>query len=568
MSRKISGLGLLATMLAANLAAQSWKGDEAVALQVQNSKGRPVVDARVVFTFQGVPGELGPDIVATDSRGRAVVGGLAPGPWQVEVAHAEYLSYIAMIDVRRGKKPLVSASFLEAGGRSLDPIKVKVTRGDKQAPSPVLEARRPPEPQPTPAPTTAEPVETASSESAAPRPRAPETVAVDRPEEAQEPHSIPPVAESPAPPEEPEAPIIEPAPVAEQQPEPPIVEPAPVAEQQPEPPIVEPAPVAEQQPEAPIVEPALAPVKKVEEPSSAPTEEAPPAPTPEPRPTPAPVPPPDEPTLEPIAQEPAPSGAPIQPTPEPPIEIPIEAGAPSTPPPTPPVEAPLPSPQEALPEPRPAVAPPPVAAVAAEPPPVNPGARVTSRSAGNCSDCSSAEWTLEVAQPVPARRPDSVGVCTSEIASAAQAAMAALSTSIQLELAAFIGPVADGSAQAAVERAEPDLISPFDDQLAPFVGGRGPCQLIGLVLPKGLRFSRVTYAASDAQGGGSCLPGQKCEIGEAEWILGARVERGPSATIVWALFENGSTERGRLATLKAYYRPPNASWQPRLPAAD
>jgi hypothetical protein len=146
--------------------------------------------------------------------------------------------------------------------------------------------------------------------------------------------------------------------------------------------------------------------------------------------------------------------------------------------------------------------------------------------------------------------------------------MQGLSTSIQLELDGFIGPVANGSPQEAIRRVEPDLAAAFGDELAAFTGGRSPCQIIGLVLPKAVRFSRVQLAAGDQEAVSACAPGQTCAIGDAAWLGSARVERGPSATVVYGLFENRSADRGRRAILTAYYRPPNANWKPRLPAAD
>ena len=92
MKEKIGNLWILLTLLASLLPSQTWRGDEAVAVQVNDSKGRSVTNARVVFTFQGIPGETGPDVVATNDNGRAVLADLVPGPWQVEVSHPDYLS--------------------------------------------------------------------------------------------------------------------------------------------------------------------------------------------------------------------------------------------------------------------------------------------------------------------------------------------------------------------------------------------------------------------------------------------------------------------------------------------
>jgi len=146
--------------------------------------------------------------------------------------------------------------------------------------------------------------------------------------------------------------------------------------------------------------------------------------------------------------------------------------------------------------------------------------------------------------------------------------MQGLSTSIQLELDSFIGPVADGTSQEAIRRVEADLALPFAGELTTFTGGRSPCQIVGLVLPKTVRFSRISLAASDRENAGNCPPGQTCSIGDAAWLGSAMMERGPSATVVYGLFENRSTAKGRRAILTAYYRPPNSNWKPRLPASN
>jgi hypothetical protein len=172
---------------------------------------------------------------------------------------------------------------------------------------------------------------------------------------------------------------------------------------------------------------------------------------------------------------------------------------------------------------------------------------------------------MTVSQPVAASAADAPGRCGPEVVAAAQPAMIALSSSIQLELGSFIGPVADGSGDEAVERAEADLASPLEGELASFVRGASPCQVVAVVLPKRLRFSRAQLAASDREGRGACAAGQECRIGRARWVSGPQVESGPSTSVVWGVFHNLATDRARLAHLTVYFRPPDANWEPRLP---
>ena len=575
MNRKISTLWVILGFLSSLTLAQGWRGGEAIALQVNDAKGRPVPDARVALTFQGIQGELGPDIVATDAKGRAVIAELKPGPWQVEVVHPEYLSFIAMVDVRRGKKPLISASFLEAGGRSLNPLKVKISKGDERQASPVLEARA----------TPAEPEAT--------------VVQTESPPPVQ-------VAQTPAPPTETREPSPEPAEAVElEESESPAASPAvPMAAQE----VVEEVAPAESRPAlepgqqdevAPGVEavPAAAVAAvtaQAPEPEAEPTAAAPVTPTEAaatesegtsispPAPAPAPIEPVED-MDQPVARQP--TEVPLTEVEPEAVELPVpsQVDAPAAaevieevseideppvqPEPAPErVAEPVAEPSGAIPE--AILTAPPAVAVAALPAPADPGLRITSNADGSCADCATAEWTLQVSTAVPAASSDSNGSCDPAILETARPAMRELASSIQLELQGFIGPIGNGSAQEAIRLAENDIAAPFQGPLAAFVGGTSPCQIVGLVLPREVRFSKVTYAASDQQGSGSCTPGQECTIGEAAWLGSARVERGPSSTVVYGLFENRSRERGRRAYMTAYYRPPNARWEPRLPAGE
>ena len=231
-----SVFSLLALAITSPVLAQSWYGSETIEIQANDSKGNPIAGARVLLSFQGGESQGSPPDVATNQKGRAVVTDLAPGSWQLEVKHPDYLSYVAVFDLRRGKKPAVTASFLEAGGGSLTPMRVKLSKGNPREaspPMPTREARAEPlEPLPAEPTTSAAEAEPPT----APRAGGPPTPDEPSPQRAE------PVEAEPRPEPEPETePATEPSttqPEAETRAEI-AVQPAPVEE-----PPTEPAPSA------------------------------------------------------------------------------------------------------------------------------------------------------------------------------------------------------------------------------------------------------------------------------------------------------------------------------------
>ncbi|MFL6195109.1 MAG: carboxypeptidase-like regulatory domain-containing protein [Thermoanaerobaculia bacterium] len=158
-------LALLLLMLAAPAAqAQLWRGPAAVEVRVED-RGAPVAGAELQLRFNGVDPKDGPPALATDSRGRANVSGLAPGSWQVEVRRDGFMTYLAEIEVREnGRLELVQATQLKVAGasRTLD---VKISKGrpapEARAAAPVRETppirETPPPARETPPPPRAEP---------------------------------------------------------------------------------------------------------------------------------------------------------------------------------------------------------------------------------------------------------------------------------------------------------------------------------------------------------------------------------------------------------------------------
>lgn len=597
--------GLLILAFTGPTWAQSWRGSEAIEVQASDSKGKPIVGARVVLTFQGGGSQSNPPEVATNQKGRAVVAGLAMGSWQVEVKHPDFLSYVAVFDLDRGKKPSINASFLEAGGRSLTPMKVKLSKGnprDASPPLPAQEARTqtPPSVEPdrpsteaAPAPPTTEApssepttdVETASQEVAEPQPQPETDVQVAARDET------PPATELPTEPEEssteePEMvklpePVLEPEQEELPEPEPTssaTVEPAASIAPAPEP-QAESTPEAETtdtEPDVPTDVPAETPTIAAEPPQPEPAEvtetttelrELTSAPTTDA--VPAPPKPADEQLTAEVAQVPE---APIERQPEPmpdqpadqlavPSEVADEAISPEpttaeVAPAVEEVEVESPPSQEAEAPFVGTVVPPRVPAPRSSIPDDTP--TISSYRDGSCSDCRTGEWAITTLQAIAAGS----AACPAGVSQAAREAADSLGNSTQLELSGFVGPAADGSDAEALAAVEPEISQAYEQTLAHYLGGASNCQVVSVVLPKSVRFVGFRYEAFDDAGGGECAPDRGCTLPQAQWLANPVVQRGFNATVVWGIFENSAAQSPRTARLKVYFRAPNSRWQP------
>ncbi len=251
-------LTLLGLLWASGAAAQLWRGPAALEVRADGQRGKSIAGAEVKLTYLALEPPDGPAPVKVDSKGRAVVGGLAEGLWRVEVSQEGYMTFQAEVEVRQDGKPDVVSTLQLNVPNAVHMMDVRFAKA-RSAPAAMA---------PTPA----------ASAPARPAPAAP---APSRP-----------VAEAPSSPT--------PTPVA------PPAQPAPVRPE----PTPAPSPAAEPVPARP--EPTSAPPSTPAPQSSAPRAEAPPIPparAPEPAPpVPAPVP-----RVEPLVPAPTPA-----PTPEPP----------------------------------------------------------------------------------------------------------------------------------------------------------------------------------------------------------------------------------------------------------
>lgn len=209
--------------------AQLWRGPAAIEIEAKDQKRGPVSGGEVKLVCRGIEPADGPPPVTLDSKGRAVVGGLAEGKWHVEVSKESYMTFQADLDVRSDRKPKILSTLQLNVPHAVHMMDVLFYKG-KAAPEAIAAAPAPPAPEhrrPTPPPPPPAP--------------APEPTVQTAPQPA--PH-IEPVTKPVVPREPPTAPVVAPAVPATPPPAPEPAKPAPAA------PVVAPA-----APAAPVITP-------------------------------------------------------------------------------------------------------------------------------------------------------------------------------------------------------------------------------------------------------------------------------------------------------------------------
>jgi hypothetical protein len=551
----VLGAGLLLGAAAAT--AQAWRGDAGLEVRVSSRKGGTLTGARVEMTYREGRDASGPAAVTTDAKGRAVLGGLAAGTWQLEVSHPEFMSYVAVLRLSPKAKPEVTASFLEATGESTTPIQVKLLKTSATSYPPLAAAApKPPPAAPTPLPALPQPA------APAPEPVAPEATSAEPPPAT--PTMPVPTEPSEAPPEPPSVEMPEAAPT-------PILG-APPAEapqadtEAPETETPETEAPETEAPETPITAPA-APEMPRQPPMAAPPDELPAAtPTPEPdiqEPATSLPDMPSPPTPAPGTDAPRPS-APAPALAEPPLPEPSVPESfspePSLPQPAlpepalpePPSSEPPPA-QPAPPPPAPASATPhgPMATLPALPPAQPPQWRAYQER--TCPECRPGEWAVTVAASVGGD-----GGCGEATRDVVASALATLAARPSLELAGFAGDV-----EGAVALLEPEEAA--DVQHAFGGADAEGCRILGVVLPKGSRFVGFQYEIEDGSGRRPCLPDQPCPGDMAAFAGPPRISRGASSTVIHALARATDVESTGLAAnalMTVFFRGPNNAWAP------
>ena len=117
---------------------QEWFGGADLGIQVRTRRGKAIPDARVSIVYTSEEDDVGPGPVMTDNKGKAVFLDIRAGLWQVEVVHDDFLSFVASVQIQYDKKPIIQASFLQAGGRSLVPLKAKFFKVTSESASPTI----------------------------------------------------------------------------------------------------------------------------------------------------------------------------------------------------------------------------------------------------------------------------------------------------------------------------------------------------------------------------------------------------------------------------------------------
>ena len=190
-------LALLLLLAAPAAQAQLWSGPGAVEVLAEDQKGHDLAGARVLLVYTALDPKDGPPAVETDSRGRANVGGLAEGAWHVEVSHDGFMTYMAEINVRKGKPELVDATQFRVPGGGTSLMRVKISRGSATAP-PARASAPTPRPDPSPAPVPAPPA--ARPQPSRPEPVAPPAQPAPRPQVQPAPEPPRPATPAPQPP--------------------------------------------------------------------------------------------------------------------------------------------------------------------------------------------------------------------------------------------------------------------------------------------------------------------------------------------------------------------------------
>ena len=182
--------------------------------------------------------------------------------------------------------------------------------------------------------------------------------------------------------------------------------------------------------------------------------------------------------------------------------------------------------------------------------------------AGACPECAPGEWSVSSNWPAEPRTAGTTA-CAADLAGRLERVAGMIEGSLSAEFRAWVGALASPEGNDLLRLLPEATRTEVRALLIPVLDPERSCQVIGVLLPKDVRFVGFQYEAADLGARGGCFPDQPCEIGEAQWRGNPVIHRHDHGTLVYGVFENLSPDDRREANLKVYFRPPRGWLPPR-----
>ncbi len=182
--------------------------------------------------------------------------------------------------------------------------------------------------------------------------------------------------------------------------------------------------------------------------------------------------------------------------------------------------------------------------------------------AGACPECAPGEWSVSSNWPAEPRTAGTTA-CAGDLAGRLERVAGIVERSLPEEFLAYTGALASPEGNDVLRLLPPETRTQVQELLIPVLDPERSCQVIGILLPRDVRFVGFQYEAADLSARGGCLPEQPCDIGDAQWRGNPVIHRHDHGTFVYGVFENLSADTRREANLKVYFRPPRGWLPPR-----
>jgi hypothetical protein len=182
-----------------------------------------------------------------------------------------------------------------------------------------------------------------------------------------------------------------------------------------------------------------------------------------------------------------------------------------------------------------------------------------SAAAGSCSECDPGEWAIAAEQEA-ARASDvaSRSQCDATYLQQVSDAAQLLADTPSERLESYSGQVL-----TAMFRLTGEARDLLQDLLGSVTDPESNCQMAGVVLPRGAAFTGYVLEAWDSLGGRACRAGLDCAVGRARWLDEPEVIQGTERVVVFSVFKNRSSRRGRRLRMTIYFTPGDPAWIPR-----